>query len=151
MVKLKLFLLVSALLVGILYIAPPLLVRYHLEKDGRVFALNYEVYRDELLYLSRAREVYDGHFPPSDLHFDEQPPTVQNPLPSLLMAGFMKLYNGNPTKAFLLAQFVFPAIIFLLFYLLGKTLFESNLWAFFLAYAGVLTPIALRILNFHGA
>lgn len=149
--KLKLFLLFSALLVGILYIAPPLLVRYHLEKDGRVFALNYEVYRDELLYLSRAREVYDGHFPASDLHFDEQLPTVQNPLPSLIMAGFMTLYGGNSIKAFLFAQFIFAAVIFLLFYLLGKILFESNFWAFFLAYTGVLTPIALRILNFHGA
>ncbi|TSC89687.1 MAG: hypothetical protein G01um10143_177 [Parcubacteria group bacterium Gr01-1014_3] len=151
LVKFNIFLVASAILVGLLYIAPPLIVKYHLQKDGRVFALNYEVYRDELFYLSRAREIYDGHFPPSDLHFDEQRPTVQNPIPSLILAGMIALTGGNIHTSYLIAQFVFTPIIFLLFYWLGTLLFKESHWAILFAFVGVLTPIAMRILNFNGA
>lgn len=149
--KFNVFLAVSAIFVGLLYIAPPLIVNYHLQKNGRVFALNYEVYRDELLYLSRAREIYDGHFPPSDLHFDEQRPTVQNPIPSLILAALIAIAGGNVHAGYLITQFIFAPMIFLIFYWLGKNLFGSAIWPVFFAYVGILTPIALRILNFHGA
>ncbi len=149
--KLKIFLVISAILIGSLYITPPLIIKYRLQKEGKVFALNYEIYRDELLYLSRAREIYDGHFPPSDLHFDEQRPTVQNPIPSLILAGMIALASGNVQVGYLIAQFIFTPMIFLIFYWLGKNLFESTTWAILFAYVGILTPIALRILNFHGA
>lgn len=151
MVKLKLFLLFSALLVGLLYITPPLIVASHLAKIDSPFVLNFEIYRDELFYLARAREVYDGYFPPTDPYFDEQLPTIQNPLPSLILAGFIAVTGGNINAAYLLAQFVFAPLIFILFYWLGRLLFDSRIWTIFFAYAGVLTPIALRILNFHGA
>ncbi len=149
--KLKLFLAFSALLVGFLYILPPLFVKAHLEKSGQVFALNFDVYRDELFYLSRAREIYDGHFPPSDLYYNGKKPTVQNPLPSLILAGLIYLWKGNIVIAYLTAQFIFTPIIFLLLYILGKQLFQSPLWAIAFAYITVLTPMALRVLNFHGA
>ncbi len=149
--KFNVLLAASAILVGLLYIAPPLIVKYHLQKDGRIFALNYEVYRDELFYLSRAREIYDGHFPPSDLHFDEQRPTVQNPVPSLILAGIVAIAGGNIHASYLIAQFIFTPIIFLLFYWLGMKLVNQKSWALLFAFIGVLTPIALRILNFNGA
>ena len=149
--KFKIFLILSALLVGILYTGPQLLVKWHLGKNGREFALNFEVYRDELFYLSRAREVYDGHFPPSDLYFDEQKPTVQNPIPSLILGGLIGIFGGDVVTAYLIAEFIFAPLIFLLFYFLGKQLFKDPVWAISFAYIGILTPIALRILNFHGA
>ncbi len=147
----RIVVLFSALLVGFLYIAPPLIIASHLRALGQPFVLTYSVHRDELFYMGRAREIYDGHFPPSDLFFDEQNPTPLNPIPSLIMATLLALAGGNANVAYLIAIFLFPAIIFLLFYWLGTKLFDSFAWAIFFAYVGVLTPIALRILNFDGA
>lgn len=147
----KAIIIVSAVLVGILYISPPLLINYHLSQQGKPWLLNYEVHRDELIYMARAREVYDGHFPYSDSHFAQAQPTITNPLPSLIIAAFLWVAGGNSDYAYLVAIFVFSIIIFLLFYWLGKILFQSFSWALLFAYVGILTPIALRILNFDGA
>lgn len=141
----------SALLVGFLYIAPPLIIAGHLRALGQPFVLNYTVHRDELFYMGRAREIYDGHFPPADLFFDEQGSTPLNPLPSLVIAALLAITGGNANAAYLAAIFIFPALIFLLFYWLGTKIFGSFAWAIFFAYVGTLTPIALRILNFNGA
>lgn len=143
--------LISALLVGFLYIAPPLIIAGHLRALDQPFVLSYTVHRDELFYMGRAREIYDGHFPPSDLFFDEQKPTPLNPLPPLIMAALLALTGGNANAAYLAAIFIFPILIFLLFYWLGTKLFGSFVWVIFFAYVGALTPIALRILNFDGA
>ncbi len=149
--QLKVFIFASAILVGLLYVLPQLVVAKHLSNEGRYFALNFEVYRDELFYLTRAREVYDGHFPPLDPYFDEQNPNIQNPLPSGILAVLFTVFGGDPVRTFLTAEFIFSGIIFLLLYILGKQLFQSPLWAISFAYITILTPMALRILNFHGA
>jgi len=142
----------SAILVGILYILPPLVIRGQFQVQEQPFVLNYTVHRDELFYISRAREIYDGHWPPTDLHFDNQSPTVLNSLPSLIMAGFLTVFLGDVVTSYLTAVFVFSAIIFLLLYWLGQFLFNRSLaWSLFFAYVGILTPIALRILNLDGA
>jgi len=143
--------LACSLLVGLLYILPPLIIKYHLEKNGGVFILNFETYRDEIFYLTRAREVYDGHFPPTDPYLDSGLKNVQNPLPSLMMAAFIWMSDGDPTSAYLLAQFVFAQISFLVFYWLGNKLVKQPNWALLFALMGVLTPIAIRIFNFNGA
>lgn len=101
--------------------------------------------------MSRAREVYDGHWPPSDPHFTEQTPTVLNAFPSLIMASVLKLFYGDPNWAYLALIFAVPAMLFLIFFELGQYLFNDFRWAIFFAYVGILTPIALRILNFDGA
>ena len=113
--------------------------------------MNFETYRDEIFYLTRAREVYDGHFPPTDPYLDSGLKNVQNPLPSLMMAAFIWMSDGDPTSAYLLAQFVFAQISFLVFYWLGNKLVKQPNWALLFALMGVLTPIAIRIFNFNGA
>lgn len=149
--KWKITLLTCSLLIGVLYILPPLFVKYHLEKNGGVFVLNFETYRDEIFYLTRAHEVYDGHFPPTDPFMDSGLKNVQNPLPSLIMAAFIWIGGGDPTLAYLIAQFVFAQLSFLLFYWLGVKLVNQKNWALLFALVGILTPIATRILNFNGA
>ena len=141
----------SSLAVGFLYILPPLLIAGHIESAGQPFILNYNVHRDELLYMSRAREVYDGHWPPADPHFTEQTPTVLNPFPSLIMAGALKLFHGDPNLAYLALIFIISALLFLILFGLGRYLFGNSRWAMFFAYAAILTPMALRILNLDGA
>lgn len=151
MTKKTLILTISSLIVGLFYIWPPLIINQYLQKAGQPFVLNFNIHRDELFYMSRAREIYDGHWPPTDLHFTEQTSTVLNPFPSLIMAGALKLFRGNPNTAYLALIFMVPAILFVIFFWLGQYFFNDFRWALFFAYVGILTPIALRILNLDGA
>src|SRR3989344_7390105 len=123
----------GAFLVGALYILPLAFVWRYFNSIGEPFVLaQLGTYRDELtVYLPRAREIYDGHFPPRDLYFEEQRPTVLNPLPPLLLSLFIFLFKGNINFSYLAAQFFFSGIIFILFYLLGRFFFEKKIWGFF--------------------
>lgn len=139
-----------SILVGILYLVPPLAIRAHLARSGQPFVLSFESYRNDLTYLAWAREIYDGHFPPRDPFSDVERPIVQNPLPSLILAGFLAVSRGNAPAAYLTAVFIFSQMNFLLAYWLFYRLSRSHLLAILAALVMVLTPIALRILNFDG-
>lgn len=143
-------LVLASLLVGLLHIGPLLAISKHLAAQGQPFVFSYENYRNDLTYLTRAREVYDGHLPSSDPFADQSPPTLRNPIPSIILAVFLIPAGGNIFSAYLAALFVFSQLNFILFYLAGKRLFHSNLWAVAFALIAVLTPISLRILNFYG-
>ncbi len=140
----------SSLLVGALYVAPPLLIAGHLRSEGAPYVLSLENSRNDLAYLTWAREIYDGRFPPEDPFSDTSPPIIQNPVPSAILAGFLALAGGKVVPAYLLALFVFSQINFLMFYWLGRRLTGSALLAICFALVAVLTPISLRILNFDG-
>lgn len=140
----------SSLLVGALYVAPPLLIAGHLRSEGAPYVLSLENSRNDLAYLTWAREIYDGHFPPRDPFSDAGQPIIQNPIPSTILAGFLALAGGKVVPAYLLALFLFSQINFLMFYWLGRRLTGSALWALCFALVAVLTPISLRILNFDG-
>lgn len=133
---------------GFLYIGPPLMISQNFKDSGNEFVLaQYKTYRDSLTaYLPRAREIYDGHFPPAELYGDDpSAPTVQNSLPSFFFASFLYLFKGNLNLAYLGAQFFFPAVIFSLFAFLGWFLWRSKLWAMFFGLVGTLTPIPLKL------
>ena len=110
--------LIAAFSVGVLFILPPLGIWNHFSENNqsldaaqdKPFALaTLSAYRDELYsYLPRAREIYDGHFPPAELSLDEQGPTPFNALPSLFLAGLIAIFGGNINLAYLAAQFIFP-------------------------------------------
>jgi len=140
----------AAIMAGFLYIGPPTMLWRHYDNSGEPFVLaQLKTYRDELYtYLPRAREVYDGHFPPAELSLDEQRPTILNALPPLLFSGFIFSFKGNINLAYLAAQFFFSGLIFLLFYILARIVMKSKLWALLLAFIGVLTPIP-QILPFN--
>lgn len=138
------------LLTGVAYVGPLLAIEYNLNKNGQPLVFSYENYRNDLTYLTRAREVYDGYAPSHDPFFGENRPTPRNPAPSVILAGFIHSANGNMVNAYKLALFVFSQINFLLLYFLGLRLFGRRRWALFFAVVGILTPISLRILNFHG-
>ncbi len=137
----------GALLIGILYTAPQLLILRQVEGMGGVFTLRQFVeFTDEVYgYFPRAREVADGHFPPGDLFFDNEAPTLLNPLPPLLFGSLIFLL-GDLTRAYLAAQFIFSGLIFLLFVWLGREIFNrSGVGSVALGLVGVLTPIALHL------
>ena len=136
-----------ALLVGGLYIGPQLLIREQLKEKGEPhIILQLNKHSDETnIYLPRAQEVYNGHWPPRDLHFKDGSPSAFPALPSLLAGSFIGLAGGNVNSAFLALNFVFPALAFLLFYLTAWVLTKNKLWSVFVGLAGVLTPVALHL------
>lgn len=139
-----------SLLVGALYLGPLLAIQKHLRESGQPFVLSFESYRNDVAYLTWAREIYDGHFPPSDPFSDAAGPMLQNPIPSLLLAGTIALAWGSVVAGYFLAVFIFSQINFLLFYWLGARLLKSRVWAISVALIAVVTRITLRILNFDG-
>lgn len=144
----------TAVLVGLIYSLTPLMVWKHFHDSGERFVLaQFKTYRDSLYtYLPRAREIYDGHFPPGEIFASKQAPTVQNFLPTLLFSAFIFLFRGNMNLAYLGAQFFFSGIIFIILYLLGWILWRSRPWAIFLGLVGTLTPIVTKLpfIKWHG-
>jgi hypothetical protein len=132
-----------SVLVGLLYIGPSLMVWKNFDESGlRFVSIQHKKNSPEIQqYLSRAREIYDGHFPPAEIYGSQPAVTMQNPFPSTLFSGFLFLFGGNVNLAHLTALFLFSAIIFVLFYLLGKEMFKGRIKSLFFAVVAVLTPI----------
>lgn len=145
----KLFWLVligSAVIVGALYALPQVFIKNQVNRSGSDFTLvqfaNFDDGGDS--YFQFAREVFDGHFPPGDLFFSERKPNIFPILPPLILAGLIEIFRDINTT-YIAANFLFSAILFLLFYFLGTIIFEKNrLWSIFLGFLGTLTPIALN-------
>src|SRR3989339_277646 len=97
--KIWLIVTVLAVLVGLLYVLPQALVWRYLEDRGETFVLAQITRRGDITqtYLPRAREVYDGRFPPSDLHLSSTKNlnTVLPPLPPLIFASILYLARGD--------------------------------------------------------
>lgn len=144
-------LLFLALIVGTLSVLPAFFIWRGLSESENTFLLMQQnVYRDEFFqYMPRAREVFDGHWPPRNIFSGTNGPTPLNPLPSALFSPFLFLFNGNLNWAYISAQFVFAIIIFLLFFWLGWVMVRSKLWAIFFALIGVLTQIPQLIFRYY--
>ncbi len=140
------WLLLAVLAFGVagLYVAPSLFACRSLETAGEPCVLiQITTHGDEAYaYLPRAREVYDGRFPPNELHFDDSRPSVMPVLPPAAVAAFIWFAGGDSQAGYLAATFVFAAALFILFTLLGYAITRQKLWALFLGFVGSLTPIS---------
>ena len=143
--KFRLLLICLAILVGVLYVAPELLIWKKLRELGKPYvAIQLTHHGDEALgTVSRYREIYDGHFPPGDLFLDNNTATPFGPLQfmPLLMAVFIYIFKGNINVSYLAATFVLAPVVFLLFCWLGKAITNNRIFAIFFALLGTLTPI----------
>ena len=130
--------LVLAVFVGTLYFLPQFFIKKEVGRQGFVFVSSQFLTLDDGgdAYFQFAREVYDGNFPPGDI-FQNSPEGQSNIypwLPPLLLASLIWVFK-DVSVAYLAANFVFPVILFLLFYLLGYLVFERNrLLAVFFGY-----------------
>lgn len=147
--------LLGAIVVGLLYVGPPIMIWRHFNGLEQNFVLaQFKTTRDALYtYIPRDREVYDGHFPPSELYAkDDKKSTARPILPAIIFAYFIGLFKGDINLAYLSVQFLFSGIIFSLFYILGWLLFKNRLWSCFFALTATLTPIPLILpFGFEGA
>src|SRR3989338_5915542 len=137
---------VLAIFVGIVYIAPNLLIQQSLQQDNNAYLMIQYTnsFDDILLYIPRGRDIYDGHFPPSDSSSDAGgAPGIMPWLPQTLFAGLIAIFK-NINTAYLSAVFLFSALIFILLKKLGDVLFQKKLWSYFFAFAGIFTTIPMQ-------
>lgn len=139
------FLLAGALLVGLLYLGPQFFVERKLKQSDQLYLpLQYVTRNEEVkAEMARGREIFDGHFPPAELSFTPDKKTGVFPfVPHIFLALALVLSQGNVSWAYLGSIFVFSSLVFLCFYYLGRVLWESRGWAFFIGFLGALTPLA---------
>lgn len=79
---------------------------------------------ETIAYAAKVREILDGHFRLSDIYlweYKNQPsPLLGEFFPAVIMAGLAKI-SGGITQDFIVADFIFPSLIFLgLSYLIGS-------------------------------
>ncbi|MEK9174776.1 MAG: hypothetical protein AAB725_02290 [Patescibacteria group bacterium] len=132
--KFWLIIVFTTLVVAALYGMPQLLIwkKLHgLDRPYKVIQLTH--HSDEAYgHIPIAREIYDGHFSPGDLffNFNSDRPSLFGPfpLPYALMAFFIYLMGGDINLAYILAHFIIPPILFLLFYFFGYVLTQKKMW-----------------------
>ena len=93
---------------GALYVAPSLFACRSLAQEGEPCVLiQITTHGDEAYaYLPRAREVYDGRFPPNELHYDDNRFSVMPVLPPAIVAAFI-WFAGGKLKTKILFCFIF--------------------------------------------
>ena len=136
-----------AIIIGALYSAPQFFIRNFLENNLKVdFVTRPFVSMADGgdAYFQFARNFSVGNFPPGDLFFDNSKPNIYPLLPPVFLGSLIKITNGDVSTAYILANFIFPPILFLLFILIGWVIFEKDkLFSIFFGIVGVLTPISL--------
>lgn len=142
------YLLVGLLAIGIgaLYAAPQFFLYRSLQSEGKPYVvMQLSHHMDELVqYMPRAREVYDGHFPPSDLSQDGFYPSVFPAVPSFLFSVLIRMFVGNIDKAYIAATAIFPALIFLATCAIVYSFTRNRIWSVFVGFAACFTVL------FHG-
>jgi hypothetical protein len=141
----------SAVLVGVLYVAPQALIWKNLDGLGKTYETVQITHRGDVTqtYLTRAREVYDGHFPPIDLHIasSQDSSALFPPLSPLIFSYVIRTAGGNINSSFLLADFIFPAVIFIFSYILGFIVVRRKVWSLMFAFLWTLTPLPMHLPN----
>lgn len=130
---------IMALLVGLLSVAPQLLIWKNLSSANLPYVpVQLNDYSSDVahFYLPRARDVADGHFPPE--------PRLLNPLPPLLAGSLIALFD-NTNIGYLAAIFLFSSLLFIVFYFLGHIVTRDKLWSYFVGFLGSLTPAVLLL------
>jgi len=105
-----------ALIAGIIVAFPQFYLRY----DNQAVYQGIEEIgtEDEIAWLSRVREVYDGHPLLNNPYLKEgkNDPYLYQPLGSNIIASLGKLFTLDINNAILLSRFLFPFLVFLLVY-----------------------------------
>lgn len=139
----------SAILVSIFYAAPQLLIWSHLSDLEKNYEAVQITHRGDITqtYLPRAREVYDGYFPPTDIHISSPAGlfTVMPAIPPLVFSLILKLAQGNINVSFILAELIFPATIFIFAYALGVYFIKNKMWALLFSFFWTLTPLSMHL------
>ncbi len=117
-------LIVVALLVGFIYFLPHLIFYSFSLNRGVYYPLNFS----ELAYASQVKEITEGHLSVGDSQIFEYKnifPPIYPYVPIFTLAA-MALSSGSIASAFVISDFVFPALIFLMIYLFSKKITKNS-------------------------
>lgn|GEM_PF-1441839 len=146
-----------AIIVSLIFGLPHILIKNKLTAENKVYTplvSSYEIANqvsaltdDEThLYAPRVREVLDGHFVITDAHsleYKRRP--YYMPFFSELCVGLMSYLTGSVGNSFILADFLFPALIFLLVFCLVYMITKNECLS---VLGGVSTIIIPRVVNY---
>lgn len=136
-----------AIIIGALYSAPQFFIRNFLENNLKVDFVTrpfISMADGGDAYFQFARNFSVGNFPSGDLFFNNSKPNVYPLLPPVFLGSLIKLTSGNVSSAYILANFIFPAVLFLIFVITGLAVFRKDkLFSVLFGIVGVLTPISL--------
>jgi len=99
---------------------------------------------DKLFYMSMAQDVYEGHLGLGNAYLQEHKgdPYIQPPLAEIILAGLAKVIGLNIPDLFFALDFIFPAAIIILLYLIFYCLTKSRIASFYFTafHAAVFLP-----------
>ncbi|KKR03761.1 MAG: hypothetical protein UT31_C0010G0008 [Parcubacteria group bacterium GW2011_GWF2_39_13b] len=128
-------LIICAITVGFINVLPDMLSIKKLTKEGKTYH-PYTFGMDETYVAGpRLREVIDGHPIVGDINIYEYKnyPPIWPILPSLIQYPILKLTN-SVIQSVIIANFLFPAVIFLMFFYLGYVITNKKYLSLFFAY-----------------
>lgn len=104
-----------SLVVGLIYILPHILFIF---EEGRNYHLFFKTYEDSQFYAARVREKYDGNYFSSDPYiYENKTKPYTHPFLSEYLVGTLGKISGlSIDNLFILGDFIFPVIIFYLFF-----------------------------------
>lgn len=116
-------------LVGFIHVLPHIIFHnYSLNKEA-YYPMNFS----ELAYASQVKEITEGHFSIGDSQLYELKnvfPPLYPYIPILILA-LMSAALGSIGSAFLISDFIFPSLIFLMIYLFSKRVTKNSLFSIF--------------------
>ncbi|MFH1822293.1 MAG: hypothetical protein ABH830_01180, partial [Patescibacteria group bacterium] len=127
-------LIVCAIMIGFINVLPDVLANNLLANEGQKYFPFAGGGDNTYAYGSRIREPLDGHLIVRDVNIYEHKdyPPFWPPLPPLLNYPILKLTN-DIVASIIISNFVFPAIIFLLLYLLAFVITKKKFLSLFFA------------------
>lgn len=114
----------SALIVGMIYILPHI---FFIFEEGKNYHLFFKTYEDSQFYAVRVREVYDGNYFSSDpyIYENKTKPYVRPFLSEYLVGTLGRILGLSINNLFILGDFIFPIIIFYLLFYFLKIIVQS--------------------------
>ena len=135
--------LLFSLVAGLIYVSHHFIIPRFLDlKTEEYYPITWQSYPDEtLLYLPRAHAVMKGNLIAGDISLSEyhNGPSVLPILNPILLGGFGKVL-GSMSKGVIASDFLFPALIFFLLYLLAYETSGRKQWSLVFATLFIFVP-----------
>lgn len=152
--KNKIILTIFILLVCVIYSLPHIIMSAELGKNYTPFSLssNSPIASDETYgYAGFANYIYGGHTLLKDAYVYEYrnfpTPLIADNIPAIAYA-ILAIVSGSIEKAYIVSDFIFPAILFLMIYLFVKMFVKSNYFALATAFITVISRDLISVIPY---
>ncbi len=125
--KFKVILILASIFVGIIYLYPYSYYNLLKHEDRVLYPFSFA----ETLYAAQVKEIIDGNFSVGDPQFFEHKQVTPSVFPYIcvFLIATVSYITGSIVWGFLVSDFIFPVILFLLLYTFGILLTHNRLCA----------------------